>query len=51
MPCMCNSEFVFNFKVLLLDLLVCCNVPYKQNFVRKNFENSFQYELIYMYNF
>jgi hypothetical protein len=22
MPCMCNSKFVFNFRVMLLDLLV-----------------------------
>jgi hypothetical protein len=37
---------------MLLYLLICCNVHgKKQNKIRIILENSFQYELTYMYNF
>ncbi len=42
--CARGSWFVLNFRIVLLDLLVGCDVRRKKRFIRNNYRNSFQYE-------
>ncbi len=50
-PCARDSWFVLNFRIVLLDLLVGCDVRWKKRFIRNSFRNPFQYEFNSIYNF
>jgi hypothetical protein len=49
--CAHDSWFVLNFRIVLLDLLVGCDVCQKKRFIKNNFRNPFQYEFSSIYIF